>query len=292
MDESALLSELKSLESAWGSLDHWLIFWIALVVVGVAMEVVVVGIEYRHERRAFSRGIIRPPDKPSLRLFVCGLLGAGLVAIGVAGEFCIHIKAGRVETEMRDVTGKLVAIANGRAAEADRQAGFAISSAADAEERAAKLEKDAEGLRKQNLVLAANLEREKIARLKIAKTLEPRTVTDEQAKVLSLSLESYRGESVSVEAFNPDTETILFAQRLSIVLKTSVGLNADFRGVNQSSLASTGISIVAGRNKSSLATALANALQSSGISPKLPEVTIAVDVVGDDVLRLEVFPKY
>src|ERR1035438_9258941 len=100
MDESALLARLSNLESSWSSLDSWLKFWIALVVVGVAMEVVVVIIEYRHERHTFNQGIIRPPDKPSRWLFAFGLLGAGLVAIGVAGEFGTHIKAGRVEADM------------------------------------------------------------------------------------------------------------------------------------------------------------------------------------------------
>jgi hypothetical protein len=120
MDELALIKKLKNLEMSWGVLDYWLKFWILLVVVGVAVELVVIWVEYSHDLHDFRRGIIHAPDRPSRWLLVFALLGAGLVAIGVAGEFFIHIKAGRVETEMRNATGFLVAIANGNAEKARR----------------------------------------------------------------------------------------------------------------------------------------------------------------------------
>jgi H+/Cl- antiporter ClcA len=104
MDELALENKLKSLEMSWGSLDRWLKFWILLVVIGVAVELVVILVEYFRELHDFRRGIIHAPDRPSAWLLVFALLGAGLVALGVAGEFFIHIKAGRIETEMRDAS--------------------------------------------------------------------------------------------------------------------------------------------------------------------------------------------
>lgn len=122
MDELTLLNRLNSLELSWGSLDRWLKFWILLVVIGVSVELVVICIEYRHELHDFGRGIIHAPDRPSGWLLFCALLGAGLVAIGVAGEFFIHIKAGRVESEMRDVTARLVALADERAERANEKA--------------------------------------------------------------------------------------------------------------------------------------------------------------------------
>jgi hypothetical protein len=98
------------------SLDWWLNFWTILVVVGVAVELLVLITEYTHDWREFSRGIIHSPGKPSLVVFGLGFLGAGMVAIGVAGEFRIHIKAGRIETDMRDATRKLVGLVEGEAA--------------------------------------------------------------------------------------------------------------------------------------------------------------------------------
>lgn len=90
--------------------------------VGVAVELVVLITEYMHNSRDFRRGTIHSPEKPNLLIFGLGFIGAGLVAIGVAGEFRIHTKAGKIETDMRDKTRQLVAIAEGEAARAGERA--------------------------------------------------------------------------------------------------------------------------------------------------------------------------
>jgi hypothetical protein len=122
MDASALAKALDSLEQSWSSLDWWLNFWTIVVVIGVAVELIVLITEYTHEWRDFKRGIIHAPEKPSLIIFGLGFLGAGMVAIGVAGEFRIHVKAGKIETDMRNDTRQLVAIANERASKAEEHA--------------------------------------------------------------------------------------------------------------------------------------------------------------------------
>jgi hypothetical protein len=114
MDELTLLNKLKSLDIRWSLLDGWLKFWILLVVIGVCVELVVILVEYFEELHDFRRGILHAPDSPSRRLLFFALLGAGLVAFGVAGEFGVHIKAGRVETDMRDTTSSLVAIVDAK----------------------------------------------------------------------------------------------------------------------------------------------------------------------------------
>jgi len=103
MDESALKRLLDNLDISRSSLHGWLHFWTFLVVVGVALEVVFVVWEYAEDMHDFRRGIVHPPAKPSALLLVLGLLGAGLVAIGVAGELYIDVQAGRLETEIRKV---------------------------------------------------------------------------------------------------------------------------------------------------------------------------------------------
>src|ERR1700722_19825690 len=136
-DELALASKLKSLDSSWTSLDFWLNVWTLVVVIGVVVELSVIVIEYLHEKRDFEGGVVHPPDKPSVLLLTFGLLGAGLVALGVAGEFRVHVKAGKVETGIRDTTLELVALVNGKAE--------AANQGASANEREAKrLGKEAE----------------------------------------------------------------------------------------------------------------------------------------------------
>jgi hypothetical protein len=44
------------------------------------------------ELHDFRRGIVHPPERPNIILFALGLLGAALVAIGVAGEFRFEAK--------------------------------------------------------------------------------------------------------------------------------------------------------------------------------------------------------
>ena len=116
MDASALERAIKALESRSDSLDSWLTFWVTIVVVGVAVEVVVVIKEYFHARSEYRRGSIRSPDKPSLWDLLLELVGAVLVAIGVAGELGIDFKSAVVRNALRDANGKLVGLLNLEAA--------------------------------------------------------------------------------------------------------------------------------------------------------------------------------
>lgn len=211
MDESTLLAKLKTLELSWGSLDSWLRFWIAIVVIGVAMEVVVIVIEYRHERHAFNRGIIRPPDKPSIRLFGCGLLGASLVAIGVAGEFCIHIKAGVVEAKMREANRSLVALVNARAS--------------NAIERASTNEQEAAGLRVKAAKLGKEAEDERLARVKIERQFANRHIPAKKRDTLIKKLRAFSGEKAVIDIFPVTFEHVVIASDIEGIL-LNAGWNA------------------------------------------------------------------
>src|ERR1700733_12606842 len=132
MDASSLARGLESLEKSWSALDWRLRFWIILVVFGVAIELLVVVTEFVHEWRDFKHGTIHSPDRPSILIFGLGFLGAALVAIGVTGEFRIHVKAGKIESDMRSKSRELVGIA-------DREAGNANRKAEEASERSETL---------------------------------------------------------------------------------------------------------------------------------------------------------
>lgn len=127
MDESALKILLDNLDRSQSSLHHWLHFWTFLVVVGVVMEVVFVVWEYAEDLYEFRRGIVRPPEKPSILLLILGLLGAGLVAVGVAGELYIDVQAGKLETQIRKANEDRFLLLS-------KEAGDAASSAKTAHE--------------------------------------------------------------------------------------------------------------------------------------------------------------
>jgi hypothetical protein len=122
MDTSTLASALDNLEKSSSSLDGWLNFWTILVVVGVAVELVVLLSEYTHDWSEFKRGTIHSPERPSVLIFGLGFLGAGMVAIGVAGEFRVHVKAGKIESDMRSASRELVALADREAKDAGDRA--------------------------------------------------------------------------------------------------------------------------------------------------------------------------
>jgi hypothetical protein len=111
------------LESTSRSLELWLYLFVALVVIGVVLEVGFVLWEYRGALEEYQRGTIRSPHKPSGWRLCFELLGAALVAIGVAGELGVDIKSGTVQTGLRTKNGELIQLLEG-------VSGAALSNAA------------------------------------------------------------------------------------------------------------------------------------------------------------------
>jgi hypothetical protein len=214
MDVLALSNALNNLDQSWSALDWWSNFWTFLVVLGVLVELLVLSREYWDDLFDFWTGIIVPPHKPSTSLFLLGLLGAGLVAIGVAGEFWIHIKAGKVETEMRDLTKKLVAAASDRASNAEGSASEAILEAGHANERASKNEVDAAQLRK-------DAEDERLKRVEIEERVEWRRLTKDQQRKIGAALQGFSGEIVSLGYNVHDVEAFLFASDIAAALHSA-----------------------------------------------------------------------
>jgi hypothetical protein len=231
MDESALLSTLKSLDTSWSVLEFWLYVCTSVVVTGVVIEVAVVMWERRHDLREFRRGTIHSPEKPPTSKYVWELLGSALVALGVLGELLVGIAAGGVEIAMRGKTGALVAIVNERAANAELaagaanmlaqgtevQAGNANERAGKANERARKLELEVEKLRSNNIEAADKLEQEKITRLEMEKSLTPRllplrTFSDGTTNIDDLKL--LKGTTVQI-VYVPDAEAARAAANLA-----------------------------------------------------------------------------
>ncbi len=212
--ELVLKNDLIRLESSWSSLDSSLKRWILLVVIGVALEVVVVVAEWWHEWSDFKRGTVHTPERPKTWLFALGLLGAGLVATGVAGEFRIHSKIGKIETDMRNDTGLLVAIADERASAANK-------AADDTNERSKTLEREATELRKQNIANERTL-------VELKAKYAWRTISSAQAKILCGKLQTVRGRTLAVAWTANEPEQDVFGSQLADVLKTKeCGLKVD-----------------------------------------------------------------
>lgn len=199
-DELALKDAISRLNADWSALDSRLKFWILLVVIGVATELFIVVVEYWHERREFldaMRGMTHAPKPPVLWMYVVGFLGAGLVALGVAGEFSIHSRLSKVETDLRDDNEQLVSIADERAQEASKLA-------------------SANELEAQQL---------KAANLKLEAAIQPRTINEADRKKLGEGLHkfasSFQGRKVTIASQIGDAESMLVALEIADILSNA-----------------------------------------------------------------------
>jgi hypothetical protein len=139
MDELALRTLIANLEAS-RSLNHWwLEFCTAMVAMGVLFEVIFVIWEYVDELHDFKRGVVHPPERPNILLFALGLLGACLVAIGVAGEFRFEAKIESTETYIRKANEDLFLLLS-------KEAGDAAVSAKTAHDEAAAVKKGTDEL--------------------------------------------------------------------------------------------------------------------------------------------------
>ena len=211
----------RSLEARSDALLFWLNFFIALVVLGVVIEVFVVIKEYRHAKAEFLRGIIHSPPRPSRLDLFLNLLGAILVAIGVAGEFGVGLKVSTVESELRNNNRKLVGLLNVEAGNANREAGEARndaesakatakgfeasiansnSQAKHADERATANEREAERLRGENLLLQTDV-------LKLRERMADRHLTPKQQSAIANKLcPQFGGLNLTIGLYSADGE--------------------------------------------------------------------------------------
>jgi hypothetical protein len=139
MPLSALESAIKILERRSASLEPWLDICVACVVTGVALEVWFVIWEYKDGLRDFRRESIRSPDRPSTGKLIFELLGAVLVAIGVAGEFWVDWKAGNIRVELQAKNGEVRRIFAGQITEATVQLDDARSKLKEAQDEIGRL---------------------------------------------------------------------------------------------------------------------------------------------------------
>lgn len=122
-----------------------------------------------------------------------------VLILGIAGELL-----GAVRTSQ--LSGQIIANIEERASEADRQAGIANEKAAAAQERAGKLEKEAED--------------ERSARVKIEARVAWRHLTDEQKTEIGTKLGDFSNqEGASLWYLTGDTEAVMFAIDIAEALK-------------------------------------------------------------------------
>lgn len=104
-DVDALTRLISDLNDRRSSIEFWFDLATAFVVVGVAVEVVIVWIEFRKDRKEYledaalyQRGESGPPHKPVAWHVIVEMIAALAVAAGVLGEFCFELRIGDINT--------------------------------------------------------------------------------------------------------------------------------------------------------------------------------------------------
>jgi hypothetical protein len=197
MNVPALADSIKGFESSLDSLEHWLVFWIACVVIGLILEVfpeifeAIRGRQVRwHSRMTIGGGI--------------------LITLGVAGELFVEVRASAVETKLRNANANIVASLN-------KEAGDARSMAGEADERAALAERQA-GLANERAA-DANLRAEKEAGARVAMLaqLKPRDFSKQQ---MDAFVSTIKGKVKTLNVFTlPDPEAALYGFQVLEALK-------------------------------------------------------------------------
>jgi hypothetical protein len=204
-DESALRSSLASLDKCNSSQHWWLGFWTFLVALGVALEVVFVVREYLDALHDFNRGVIHAPERPPTVLFLLGLLGASLVAVGVTGEVWKGSDIATVETCIRKANDALFLLLSKEAGDAKDSAKVAKLAADGAKESAnaagvaaSKAEAKAEAVAKRAEQIDAELAQTE--QLMSARSIQSR---DELADKIK---EKFKGRNIVLKSYIGDQE--------------------------------------------------------------------------------------
>lgn len=116
---------------------------------GIVGELVVITWEFRDDREAWRRGIIRLPDRPSLGRFWVDVIATVLVVVGVFGEAGASMELASINSHLRSKTSELRAKTDQLLALVTQEAGDAAQSATTAREEIDAIGKvaDALGLR-------------------------------------------------------------------------------------------------------------------------------------------------
>ena len=133
---SALESEINALESSSVPWEQSLKWFTASVAFGVAMELWIIWRERQDGLEAWARGIIRPPDRPSVWRFVVEVASVLFIVAGIVGELWVGVAItsinGRLRTkgaELRSKSDQLLALVIQQAGDAQTSAEGAASAA-------------------------------------------------------------------------------------------------------------------------------------------------------------------
>jgi hypothetical protein len=230
--------------------------WAGLaVLIGCAIELCIIGHEYWDDLKAYRRNSIRTPEKPSGWLLFLSVAGISLVVLGIGGELWASLRVQRLQGELQGKNGELTQLFEGAFEDALRLAAKNEKEAGDARQKAEKVAKETEVLRKQNIEsakqrdkLAIEAELLRKANLELEASLLDRTFED-QGRAIS-ALQTLAGTKATIEYFN-ERESRLTAEQINFVLLQA---HWEVSGVSRENEISAGIIVSTGMKEMAEAT--------------------------------------
>jgi hypothetical protein len=226
---SALESEIKALENSSVPWEHKLPWFTGIVAFGVAMELLVIWHDYREESKAWRRGTIRPPDRPSAVKLLVEVVSVVFITAGIVGELWVGLKITSINGAIRAKSAALQSQSAALRSKNEQlvrllsvEAGDAEKDAGDANQRAAELNRQAE--------------QERLARAKIEAAVTFRSLDDQQKSDMATALARFGNiTAASIWFANGSPEAELFADDIAEALRfahihtTAVGAVMEMR---------------------------------------------------------------
>jgi len=183
MNESELRALLDKLEASRLPLHDNLHFFTWLVIVGLAVDLVVILIEFWDDWKEYKRARIHgySPIRPSFVLLAFGFLGTALIVLGVRGELRVDVQLTKLETDIKVANDQLLSLIITEAGDAKQSATIANDAATKAKDASVSAVSTANGAR-----LEANKVSGRAAELTQKLAEDERSVTELEAKRLEL----------------------------------------------------------------------------------------------------------
>lgn len=150
---SALEAEIKALENSSVPWEHCLPWFTAMVVIGVAIELLVILDERRDDMEAWAVGYFlgthKLPGKPSTAKFLIEVASVLLITLGIVGELGVGIKIASINGALRGKSAQLRSKSDQLLALVTLQAGEARDSAKTAHDEADAVGNEADAIQKR-----------------------------------------------------------------------------------------------------------------------------------------------
>jgi hypothetical protein len=226
---SALDSAAESLGNSAASLEPWSWVFTALVAVGVAMEFWVIWHEHREDTETWALTFfgVHRTLRPHFGRLIAEYISVALVAGGIIGELAVGIEIASFNTRLRSVDAQLRSKNAGLRTASDQLVALINSKAEEAKKQA----KDAD-----------------LARTKLEKEIQPRTLDDTARKNISKELSKFAshfsGRKIKIMSYKADAEGIVFSlEVMDVITRAGIVVDPVIGRIEPVGLVDTGLNI-------------------------------------------------